>query len=185
MRSIGRRAAGTLPLIAALGLAGLLAACSSGGGGGSMQTAAAPPAAYEGDTNDPVGGGVNVVPGSEEDLMVNVGRRTFFREGSSALDDTARATLEQQAAWLVRYPQWKVKIQGFADDPGGPDANRVLSQQRADAVRNYLVSKGVAPDRMWAKGYGRDRLVQDCPDISCKAQNRRVITNPQDAPDGA
>ncbi len=181
MGSTSRRTAGALKLICALGVAGLVAACSSGGGNNTVQMEAAPPSADE--TNAPVAGGTQVVPGSEEDLMVNVGRRTFFKEGSSALDDTARATLDQQAEWLVRYPQWKIKLQGFADDPGSPDANRVLSQKRADAVRNYLVSKGVAPDRMWAKGYGRDRLVQDCPDISCKAQNRRVITNPQNAPD--
>jgi len=180
MQSIGRRVAGALPLICALGLAGMLGACASGGGGSMPSTTVtAPPD----DTNAPVAGGTQVVPGSEEDLMVNVGRRTFFAESSSTLDDTARATLDQQAAWLVQYPQWKIKLQGFADDPGSPEANRVLSQRRADAVRNYLVSKGVAPDRMWAKGYGRDRLVQDCPDISCKAQNRRVITNPQNAPD--
>lgn len=179
MVSTRRRTAGALRLICVLGVAGLLAACASGGGS-SVRTEAAPPSD---ETNAPVAGGTQVVPGSEEDLMVNVGRRTFFKEGSSALDDTARATLDQQAAWLVQYPQWKIKLQGFADDPGSPDANRVLSQKRADAVRNYLVSKGVAPDRMWAKGYGRDRLVQDCPDISCKAQNRRVITNPQNAPD--
>ena len=58
-----------------------------------------------------------------------------------------------------------------------------LSQKRADAVRNYLASKGVQPERMKAKGYGRDRLVGDCSDIECKAQNRRVITNPQEKPD--
>ena len=72
-----------------------------------------------------------------------------------------------------------------ADDPGTPAAQKSLSQRRAEAVRDYLASRGVAPDRMLAKGYGRDRLVADCTDISCKAQNRRVITNPQETADTA
>jgi len=64
-----------------------------------------------------------------------------------------------------------------------PAAQKSLSQRRAEAVRNYLASHGIAPDRMLAKGYGRDRLVADCADVSCKAQNRRVITNPQESAD--
>ena len=150
-----------------------LAACSS-----SRNSAPTPDL-----TNEPVTGGVNVVPGSEEDLMVNVGRRIFFTEGSAALDETAKVTLDKQAEWLARYPQWKVKLQGFADDPGSEAQNVAISKKRAEAAMAYLVSKGIAPERMFAKGYGRDRLIQDCADLSCKAQNRRVITNPQDAPE--
>lgn len=171
---IGRLLCG-LPLVAAL----LLAGCSSSSDE-QLQASIAPPA---NDTNAPAFAGTQIAPGSEEDLMVNVGRRTFFAEGSASLDDTAMRTLDSQADWLLRYPQWKVKLQGFSDDPGGPEDNRVLSQRRADAVRDYLVARGVSRDRMLAKGYGRDRLVQDCEDISCKSQNRRVITNPQDAPE--
>ena len=71
----------------------------------------------------------------------------------------------------------RLKIQGFADDPGSADQNTTLSRKRAQIVYDYLVSKGVSSQRMWLKGYGRDRLVRDCPDISCKSQNRRVISN--------
>lgn len=129
------------------------------------------------------GGDINVEAGTEEDFMVNAGRRVFFKQSSAQLDDTARVTLDKQAQWLQRYPNWKVKLQGFADDPGSAAQQTALSQKRAEAVRDYLASQGVAADRMKAKGYGRDRLVGDCPDIECKAQNRRVITNPQEAPD--
>jgi peptidoglycan-associated lipoprotein len=133
-------------------------------------------------TNAPVGQGVNIQPGTEEDFVVNVGRRTFFREGSSELDDTARVTLDKQAAWLARYPSWKVKVQGFADDSSSANSNVALSQKRAEAVRTYLSSQGVTSDRMQAKGYGKDpeRLIRDCTDTSCKAQNRRVVTNLQE-----
>jgi peptidoglycan-associated lipoprotein len=160
----------------ALALAIILTGCTSTRGGGGLTSA-------DNVTNAPVAGGVNVAPGSEEDFMVNVGRRTFFQKGSAALDDTARATLDKQASWLTQYPQWKVKLQGSADDPGGIDAQRALSQQRADAVKRYLVSLGVAPERMLAKGYGREKIGEVCPEIECQAQNRRVITNLQDSPE--
>jgi peptidoglycan-associated lipoprotein len=134
-------------------------------------------------TDTPVTASVNAEGGTEEDFIVNVGRRTFFAESSANLDDTARTTLDKQAQWLLKYPHWKVKLQGFADDPGSVTEQKQLSQKRADAVRNYLVSKGVAAERLKAKGYGRDRLVGDCTDIECTSQNRRVISNPQEAPD--
>ncbi len=89
----------------------------------------------------------------------------------------AKTTLDGQIAWLNKYPQWLVKLQGFADDPGSDSAQVALSQKRADAVMSYLAAGGVAQSRMWAKGYGKDRQVRDCPDKACKVQNRRVVTN--------
>jgi peptidoglycan-associated lipoprotein len=158
-------------------VAGLFAGCANSGNNPRAVAAYSP--GPDG-TGSPAQGGVNIAPGSEEDFMVNVGRRTFFQQGSAELDETARVTLDKQAQWLSQYPQWKVKLQGFADDPGGAGQQKSLSQKRAEAVRDYLASRGVTPERMLAKGYGRDRLVADCSDISCKAQNRRVITNPQE-----
>jgi peptidoglycan-associated lipoprotein len=160
--------------------AALIAACTTSGKPGATLQSNRP---FGDATNAPVGGGVNVQGGSEEDFIVNVGRRTFFEQSSATLDDTARLTLDKQAQWLLQYPHWKVKLQGFADDPGSAAEQKTLSQKRADAVRAYLVSRGVGIDRMKAKGYGRDRLVGDCTDIECKSQNRRVITNPQEDPD--
>ncbi|MGH6873756.1 MAG: OmpA family protein [Aestuariivirgaceae bacterium] len=172
---MGKAAGLVLVLLSAM----LLASCASTGTGGFTRTSQPPAEA----TDAPVAGGVNVQGGSEEDFIVNVGRRTFFAEGSAALDDTARMTLDKQAMWLNDHPQWKVKLQGFADDPGSAGQQTSLSQKRADAVRDYLAAKGISSDRMKAKGYGRDRLVGDCADIECKAQNRRVITNPQEVPE--
>jgi len=173
---------GRKPLFAAalLCLAMTLAACANSS---RDEPALATSASTEDASGNSAGGGINVEAGTEEDFMVNAGRRVFFKQSSAQLDDTARVTLDKQAQWLQRYPSWKVKLQGFADDPGSAAQQSVLSQKRAEAVRDYLASQGVAPDRMKAKGYGRDRLIGDCPDIECKAQNRRVITNPQEAPD--
>jgi peptidoglycan-associated lipoprotein len=129
-------------------------------------------------TGVPVGGGVDVPPGSNEDFIVNIGRRTYFAENSAELDEVAKVTLQKQADWLARYASYKVKIVGYADDRGGAAGNNELGRKRAEAVRAYLASLGVAPARMRTKTYGneKERLVNDCSDLSCRAQNRRVVT---------
>jgi peptidoglycan-associated lipoprotein len=166
----------TVRIAACFALAMLMTGCANNKTVGTPDTISAD------GTNAPVGGGLNVSPGSEEDFQVNVGRRTFFKKNSSKLDSTANETLDKQAAWLAQYPQVQVKIQGFADDPGSESQNVSLSQKRADIVRNYLISRGVSASRVAAKGYGTQRKVRDCSELACKSQNRRVVTNPQNAP---
>jgi peptidoglycan-associated lipoprotein len=123
-----------------------------------------------------VDGGPDVPPGSNEDFIVNVGRRIYFTENSDQLTDTAKVTLDAQAEWLGRFPSYKVKIEGFADEKGGEAVNKALGLKRAEAARAYLASKGVAPARMRVKSFGDTRKVKDCPDSGCTSQNRRVIT---------
>lgn len=130
-----------------------------------------------GQTNEPAPGFEKVAAGSEEDFILNVGRRVYFTRDSATLDSVAMATLDNQAAWLNRNPNWLLKLQGFADDSGSASKMEALSQKRADAAMAYLASKGVDARRMWAKGYGNDREVRDCTDRSCQVQNRRVVTN--------
>jgi peptidoglycan-associated lipoprotein len=132
-----------------------------------------------GQTNDPAAGFENVKAGSEEDFILNVGRRIFFTSGSSELDSVAKATIDAQVAFLNKYPSWYAKMQGFADDPGGNAAMVSLSQKRADAVMNYMVAAGISSNRLWAKGYGKERVVCDRDETSCKVQNRRVVVNLQ------
>ena len=163
-------------------LAGLmigLAACSTS----SMNPASGPqepppPVSNTPDeTNQPAPGFENVKPGTEEDFILNVSRRTFFAADSAALDSTAKATLDNQAAWLKQYPKWLIKLQGFADDSGGDSAQVALSSKRAETVMAYLAAAGVDRGRMWAKGYGKERQVRSCTERSCKVQNRRVVSN--------
>lgn len=129
-------------------------------------------------TGAPVGAGVDVSPGSNEDFIVNVGRRTYFADGSAELDETAKGTLLKQAEWLARYGRYKVRLAGFADDRGSAEQNMALGQRRAEAVRAYLLMQGIDPVRLRVKSYGntKERLVNDCDDASCRAQNRRVVT---------
>lgn len=143
----------------------------------------APAAQMTGETNDPAPGFENVVAGSREDFILNVGRRIYFTQDSAALDSVAKATLDSQARWLNTHTTWLVKLQGFADDSGSESKMKTLSQKRADAAMAYLASKGVAASRMWAKGYGNDREVRDCNDRSCKVQNRRVVSNLRTEPE--
>jgi len=137
-----------------------------------------PPAPKEATNDVPVGGGVNVPPGSNEDFIVNVGRRVFFVENSAALDDTAKTTLDNQANWLSTYKGYRIKVEGFTDEKGSAQFNMQLGQKRADAVATYLTSKGIAPGRIKAKSFGNEptRKVKSCEDISCWSQNRRAVT---------
>jgi len=159
-------------LAAALLLA--LTACNTTDIASVEEPAAVP---MTGQTNDPAPGFESVKAGSEEDFILNVGRRIYFTQDSATLDSVAIATLDNQAAWLNSNPGWLLKLQGFADDSGSASKMEALSQKRADAVMAYLASKGVNPSRMWAKGYGKDREVRDCVEKSCKVQNRRVVAN--------
>jgi outer membrane protein OmpA-like peptidoglycan-associated protein len=152
-----------------------LAACSTTADIAEVEEPAPPP--MTGQTNDPAPGFENVAAGSNQDFILNVGRRVYFTLDSATLDSVARATLDSQAMWLNKYPNWLVKLQGFSDDSGSQSKMKTLSQQRADAVMAYLASRGVDASRMWAKGYGNDREVRDCDDRSCKVQNRRVVAN--------
>ena len=163
----------TLKLVAAAALAVALAAC--GGGSESFLSQSGP--AVTG-TGAPVGAGINVAAGSNEDFIVNVGRRLYFREGSAELSDEARVTLDKQADWLGRYPQWRVKIEGFADEAGSAEFNRQVGMKRAEAARAYLATRGIAAERLRVKTFGnaRDRMVNTCGDASCRSQNRRVVT---------
>ena len=127
-------------------------------------------------TNAPAGAGINVAAGSPEDFVVNVGRRIFFSQGSSDLDDVARETLNNQAAWLSMYTQYPVKLDGFSDDPGSAAANMALGFKRAEAAKAYLVSRGIDANRIRVRSSGNERPTMRCADISCKAQNRHVRT---------
>jgi peptidoglycan-associated lipoprotein len=163
---LGSRA---LRFAAAAALALTLAGCFGGGGSDLMQPTG---------TGAPVGEGINVTAGSNEDFIVNVGRRLYFREGSAELSDEARVTLGKQAEWLSRYPNWRAKIEGFADEAGSADFNRQLGLKRAEAARSYLASQGVPAERLRVKTFGnaKDRMVNTCTDASCRSQNRRVVT---------
>jgi peptidoglycan-associated lipoprotein len=115
-------------------------------------------------------------PGSQQDFVVNVGDRVFFESDSSELTSQAVATLGKQAQWLRTYSQYAFLIEGHADERGTREYNIALGARRAQAVRDYLASRGIEPQRMRTISYGKERPVAVCNDISCWSQNRRAVT---------
>jgi len=116
-------------------------------------------------------------PGSQQDFVVNVGDRVFFETDSSELTPQSRATLDKQAQWLINYSQYsQFTIEGHADERGTREYNIALGARRAQAVRDYLVSRGIQAQRMRTISYGKERPVAVCNDISCWSQNRRAVT---------
>ena len=115
-------------------------------------------------------------PGSQQDFVVNVGDRVFFESDQTELSPQAIATLEKQAQWLQTYNRYAFTIEGHADERGTREYNIALGARRAQAVREYLSSRGVNGQRMRTISYGKERPVAVCNDISCWSQNRRSVT---------
>jgi peptidoglycan-associated lipoprotein len=119
------------------------------------------------------GGGA---PGSQQEFLVTVGDRVFFETDSSNLTAVAQQTLDKQAVWLNRYTNYRILIEGHADERGTREYNIALGARRGSVVVNYLVSKGVNAQRITTKSFGKERPVAICNDISCWSQNRRAVT---------
>ena len=115
-------------------------------------------------------------PGSQQDFVVNVGDRVFFESDSSELTSQSRATLDKQSQWLQMYNRYAFTIEGHADERGTREYNIALGARRAQAVRDYLASRGIDANRMRTISYGKERPVAVCDDISCWSQNRRAVT---------
>jgi len=118
----------------------------------------------------------NVQPGTGQDFVVNVGDRVFFSNDQSTLSSQAMATLDKQARWLQSYGRYTVTIEGHADERGTRQYNIALGARRANAVRDYLASKGIAASRLKTISYGKERPVAVCNNESCWSQNRRAVT---------
>jgi outer membrane protein OmpA-like peptidoglycan-associated protein len=101
-------------------------------------------------------------------------RGVTFETGRSALKPDSYTILDIVAASLIANPDIKIEIAGHTDNTGTAGTNTRLSQARADAVRAYLASKGVAPERMVARGYGPSQPVAPNTTPTGRAQNRRV-----------
>lgn len=97
-----------------------------------------------------------------------------FAQSSATIQPAFYQALNSVASTLIEYPSTAVDIRGHASSEGARDFNQRLSQQRADAVRNYLANQGVQPVRMSAIGMGIDYPVADNSTEAGRVQNRRV-----------
>ena len=155
----------TLGALAALAL---LAACSD-----TPAPAPTTAATGNGGTAAPAG----IVPGSQEDLVANVGDRVFFALDKSALTADDKSTLDRQSAWLSKYGSTNVQIAGNCDERGTEEYNSALGQRRANGSRDYLVAKGVSAGRITTISYGKDRPVALGSNEDAWKQNRNAITS--------
>ena len=118
-----------------------------------------------------------IVPGSAEDLRVNVGDTVHFAYNEYNIEDSDKATLQRQAAWLAKYPSIKVTVEGDCDERGTREYNLALGARRANAVKEYLVSLGVSGARVETISYGKEHPVCSESTEDCWAQNRRGVTS--------
>ena len=138
----------------------LLAACEGGVGGGAGGS----------------GSGAPATPGSQEDLTQNVGDRVFFDTDSSTLTSEGQATLAKQTEWLKQYGNVNVTVEGHADERGTREYNIALGERRAAVTKRFLISQGVAANRVSTISYGKERPAVVGSDESAWSQNRRAVS---------
>ena len=119
---------------------------------------------------------VGIYPGSQEDLIVNVGDRVFFAFDSFELDADAQELLQDQAAWLKQYNKASITIEGHCDERGTREYNLALGEKRAQAVKNYLNSLGVSKSSLSTISYGKERPAVIGSNEGSWSQNRRSVT---------
>ena len=155
-------------LVAALALA----ACNNPRGGDGFQ--------------DPMGGGAGGIgttalgdpndPTSIAYFNQTIGDTVNFTVDSSDLSPQGIAILRTQAAWLNRYPNYQILIEGHADERGTREYNIALGARRAARVQQFLISEGVSAGRIRTVSYGKERPIEVCAQQRCWDMNRRAVT---------
>ena len=123
----------------------------------------------------PDGKGPKIEPGTQEDLIVNVGDRVFFDYNSADLDSDAQELLQDQVAWIKQHDV-SVIIEGHCDERGTREYNLALGERRAQSVKNYLISMGVSSTRVSTISYGKERPAVVGSNDGAWSQNRRSVT---------
>ena len=170
-----------LPLTASFLIVASLSACATKAKYSPAPVATAPVATSHDTTpapsvpvaTAPLGG---IKAGSAQDFVVNVGDRIYFDVDQSTVRGEATPILDAQAAWLVRYPAVKVRIEGNTDERGTREYNFALGARRAQAAVDYLVSRGVAPSRITSMSYGKEQPLDSGDGDDAWAKNRNAHT---------
>lgn len=117
-------------------------------------------------------------PGSVDDFIYQSGEeRIYFGYNQYDLTSSARETLRKQADWLNTYSNVTAVVAGNADERGTREYNLALGARRADAVKDYLVSLGIAPSRLTTVSYGKERPIDGRSSEAGWARNRNGHTN--------
>jgi outer membrane protein OmpA-like peptidoglycan-associated protein len=108
-------------------------------------------------------------------MVITLSGSVLFASAKSALLPAAQVKLNEVANALIKEdPLSKIVIEGHTDSQGTAAYNQDLSQQRAQAVRDYLVTRGIASDRITSQGFGLTRSIADNGSAEGRANNRRV-----------
>ncbi|MFM8423359.1 MAG: peptidoglycan-associated lipoprotein Pal [Candidatus Fonsibacter sp.] len=109
-------------------------------------------------------------------LADGVPDRVFFATNKSDLTTAASATLAKQATYLKANPTLNVVLEGHADERGTREYNLALGERRATAAKNYLISNGIAANRIKVISYGKEKPVNPASNALAWSQNRRAVT---------
>ena len=134
---------------------------------------------FGGSSNDPIFGnnmGDVSNPTSPAYFQEAIGDRVLFAIDQSSLGPEAMDLLNSQATWLMTNGDYKIIVEGHADEQGTRDYNVALGARRANSVKEYLNSLGVAATRIQTVSYGKERPIEICSKESCYSVNRRAVT---------
>lgn len=128
-----------------------------------------PPKAEEAEKEEPEAG-MRLKAGPEEPALQEV----FFDFDKATIRDDAKPVLEKNARWLAENPDVKIRIEGHCDERGTNEYNLVLGDRRAQAVKDFLVNLGIAPQRIGTISFGEENPICRDSTEECFQKNRRA-----------
>ncbi|MCS6822179.1 MAG: OmpA family protein [Microscillaceae bacterium] len=113
----------------------------------------------------------------EEKVILEKASRVLFETAKAEIKPVSFPILDELVALLKKYPNSYINLEGHTDSEGEEEANMILSNNRANAVRQYLINKGIEPHRIEAKGFGETRPIDTNATPEGRQRNRRVEMN--------
>ncbi len=165
-----------IKILSMLATVALLGACETASEISSKSSGAGTTAKTTAPTTSAPAATKSLKPGSQEDLVVNVGDRVFFGLDKFNISTEASVTLDKQAAWLKANGGVTIRVEGHCDERGTREYNLALGERRANAVNDYLVAKGINPDRIVTISWGKEKPVANGSSEGAWRQNRRGVT---------
>ena len=171
------------PIVVVAAALALVSACSRNRADSDRPRTEPPPVVDTddpGDRDDPRG-----TDAAEEErmrrerAMADLTEPIYFDFDRSELQTHAREALQRKGEVLRDYPEFRIRIEGHADERGTVEYNLALGERRADAARQYLVDLGIDPDRLTTVSYGEERPAVEGSDESAWSRNRRDEFVPQ------
>ena len=113
---------------------------------------------------------------TEEQFESEIGDKVYFAVDQSAITVEIARTLDRQAGWLLDNQNYDALVEGHTDEQGTREYNLALGARRANSVRDYLIDRGIAGNRIRIVTYGKERPEALCSEETCWSANRRAVT---------